>query len=213
MEETGKARMLSNRFYHFKNKKGNSVLILLGDTQPTSTKGQYAVNGRIAKFFKKIGGKEVYAIGGYSISNHYIEKPRVFGVATNKKTITKLSDNGILFGKASGSIFGAAGLIPVMASKYGIDAACIMGETGLLEIDANAAKAVMETLNKILDININPSNLDKIKKETEKLMKELEEASKGNPEQLSGQVPHKDNLTYFFKEFCYSPIYCILSLC
>ena len=196
MEETGKARMLSNRFYHFKNKKGNSVLILLGDTQPTSTKGQYAVNGRIAKFFKKIGGKEVYAIGGYSISNHYIEKPRVFGVATNKKTITKLSDNGILFGKASGSIFGAAGLIPVMASKYGIDAACIMGETGLLEIDANAAKAVMETLNKILDININPSNLDKIKKETEKLMKELEEASKGNTEQLSGQVPHKDNLTY-----------------
>ncbi len=196
METSGKARMLSNRFYHFKNKKGNSIIILLGDTQPMTTKGQYEVNGQIARFFKRIGGKEVYAIGGYSVSNHYIEKPRVFGVATDIKTIKKLSSFGILFGKASGSIFGAAGLIPLLASKQGISSACIMGETGLLEIDANAAKAVLEILNKVLDININPSNLDKIKKETEKLMKELEEASKGNPEQLSGAPGHKDNLTY-----------------
>ncbi len=197
MESSGKARMLSNRFYHFKNKKGTSILILLGDTQSMTTKGQYAVNGKIAKFFNKLGGKEVYAVGGYSISNHYIEKPRVFGVASNKKTIEQLSKFGIVFGKASGSIFGAAGLLPVMASKYGINSACLMGETGLLEIDANAAKAVLEILNKVLDININPSNLDKIKKETEKLMKELEEASKGNPDQLPGAAPHnKDNLTY-----------------
>ncbi len=196
MESTGTARMLSNRLYHFKNKKGNSILILLGDTQPMTTKGQYAVNGKIARFFKKIGGKEVYAIGGYSVSNHYIEKPRVFGVAMDKKTMNKLSSVGILFGKASGSIFGSAGLLPVMASKHGMSSACIMGETGLLEIDANAAKAVLEVLNKLFEININLSNLDKIKKETEKLMKELEEASKGNPEQLSGALPHKDNLTY-----------------
>ncbi|MEM0200810.1 MAG: proteasome assembly chaperone family protein [Candidatus Micrarchaeaceae archaeon] len=196
MEKNGTVRMLSNRLYHFKNKKGNSIIILLGDTQPITTKGQYAVNGRVAKFFKKIGGKTVYTVGGYNISNSYVEKPRVFGVASSTKIINKLKNDGIIFGNASGSIFGAAGLLPVLSSKFGLDSACIMGETGLLEIDANAAKAVLEKLNKVLEINISPSNLDKIKKETEKLMKELEDTSKQNPEQLQGMPQHKDNLTY-----------------
>ncbi|MGC8479848.1 MAG: proteasome assembly chaperone family protein [Candidatus Micrarchaeia archaeon] len=196
MEKSGKVRMLSNRLYHFKNKKGNSILILLGDTQPMNTKGQYVVNGKIAKFFKKIGGKYLYTIGGYSISNTYIEKPRVFGVSSSEEVIKTLKESGVIFGNATGSIFGAAGLLPVFSAKYGIKSACLMGETGMLEIDANAAKSVLEKLNKILEISINPSNLDKIKKETEKLIKEMEEASKANPESINQGHQHKDNLTY-----------------
>jgi len=64
-----------------------------------------------------------------------------------------------------------------------------MGETGLVEVDANAAKAVLEKLSSILGISIDLSDLESVKKETEKLMKTIEEAMKG-------AEPPKDNMTY-----------------
>ncbi len=77
------------------------------------------------------------------------------------------------------------------AKKYKIDAACIMGETGMLDVDANSAKAVLGVVSKLLDIKVNSENLDKIKKETEKMVKAFEEAAESQ-----GQQPSKENFTY-----------------
>ncbi len=192
MQPNGGLRLVSNRFYHCKDKKGRSILLLVGDTQPGTSRGQYSINERIIHFYKSLGGKEIYTIGGYSATNHYITNPKVYGVSNNVELKNELSGKGIIFGKASGSIYGAAGLIPALSKRYGIKSACLMGETGLLEIDANAAKAVLEVIKKILNIDITSSNLDKIKKETEEIMKDIEEASK----QQEGHHLTKENLTY-----------------
>ncbi|MCL5008648.1 MAG: proteasome assembly chaperone family protein [Candidatus Marsarchaeota archaeon] len=192
MQSDGGLRLVSNRFYHCKGKKGRSILVLVGDTQPATTRGQYSVNERIIKFYKSIGGKTIITIGGYSAANQYVHNPKVYGVANSAGFKKELEGKGIIFGKAAGSIYGAAGLIPAMAKRYGIKSACIMGETGLLEIDANAAKAVLAVLKDLLNIDIDFSNLDKIKKETEKIIKDIEEASK----QQEGQYQSKDNLSY-----------------
>ncbi len=195
MGKNGGMRMVSNRFYHFKNKKGRSIIVLVGDVQAGSPRGQYSVNEKIVKFFKSTGGKTIYAIGGYNMGSQYVQKPRVFGVATGPRIKAELEKSGVIFGEVSGTIWGSAGLIPAISKRYGMEAACIMGETGMLEIDANSAKAVLETLKKVLDIDINLENIEKIKKETEKLLKDIESVSRGIQEGQPGQ-PRNENFTY-----------------
>ena len=195
MMKNGGIRMVSNRFYFYKNPKTKqTIIILVGDMQAGSSEGQYEINERIVKFFKSMNGKAIYTIGGYNINNQYIQNPRVFGVATEKPLREKLSKNGILIGKATGAIWGSAGLIVALGKKYKIPAACLMGETGALEIDANAAKAVLEKLSAILGIEVDLSSIDKIKAETEKLLKEIEKASVGQAPQ---EVPQgKQTFSY-----------------
>lgn len=195
MGKSGGLRLVSNRFYHFKNKKGQSIVVLVGDVQAGSPRGQYDVNEKIVKFFKSLGGKAVYTIGGYSIGGQYVDKPRVFGVATSPKLRAALEKSGVIFGQVGGTIWGSAGIIPAFSKRFKMDGACIMGETGMLEIDANAAKSVLEVLKKVLEIDINLENIDKIKKETERILKDIENVSKGLQEGTA-EGPRSENLTY-----------------
>ena len=83
-----------------------------------------------------------------------------------------------------------------MSKKYDIESACIMGETSMLEIDANAAKAVLEVVKKIINIDINMENLEKIKTETEKIISDIENISKSTQEGQPGGRPSNDMFTY-----------------
>ncbi|MGC8662287.1 MAG: proteasome assembly chaperone family protein [Candidatus Micrarchaeia archaeon] len=189
MLPNGKTRFVNNRFYYWKNKKGGDLVLLLGDVQAVTPEGQYEVNEKIVNFFKAMGGRRIITIGGYNIADHYVNNPRVFGVATSEELIENLKKYNVIFGTATGAIWGSAGLIVEFAKKKGIEAACLMGETGLVDIDANAAKAVLEKLSEILDLKIDMSNLESVKKETEKLVKSVEEAMKG-------AEPSKENMSY-----------------
>jgi uncharacterized protein (TIGR00162 family) len=195
MLKSGGVRMPSNRFYYWKNpskaKSASDLVILVGDAQALAPEGQYDINERIVRFFKALKGKRIFTIGGSNTSNQYVSNPKVFGVTWSKDLRTELGKNGVLFGQITGMIWGSAGLIVTFAKKYKIDAACIMGETGMLDVDANSAKAVLEVVSKILNIKINTENLDKIKKETEAMIKAFEEAA-----EAPGQQPSKENFTY-----------------
>jgi uncharacterized protein len=185
MLKSGGIRLVSNRFYRYENKKTKrTILILVGDMQAGTPEGQYEINEKIVRFFKAVGGKEIYTIGGYNLGNQYTETPRVFGLSNDKKMKEALAKQGVIFGKAAGAVWGSAGLIVAFAKKHKVPAACIMGETGMLEVDANAAKAVLEVLEKVIGIEVNLDNLEKIKNETQRLLKEMEAASASpNPEQ------------------------------
>ncbi|MGC8676544.1 MAG: PAC2 family protein [Candidatus Micrarchaeia archaeon] len=186
----GSFRLVNNRFYYYKGAK-RDIVILTGDYQPASSEGQYDVSEKIVKFFKSIGGKEVYTIGGYSAADRYVQKPRVFGVSADKSIRSKLEKASVIFGAVPNlSIIGAAGLIVAFAKKHKLPAACVMGETGMLEVDANSAKSVLETLSKVFGIKIDLNDINALQKETEKFIKELEESS--------GQS-HKDEFPNYIK--------------
>ncbi len=193
IQKNGGLRLVNNRFYHFKNKKGRSIVVLLGDAQAEAPLGQYEVNSKIVSFVRSLGCERIYTIGGYSAGSNYIHNPRVFGVATTKKLKQELERGGVIFGKAYGAIWGSAGLIPAFSKGQGIESACIMGETNMLEIDANAAKAVLEILKKILNIDIDLQNIEKIKTETERIIKDMEDASISGG---SNQPSQKEHLSY-----------------
>jgi len=199
MLKDGAFRLVSNRFYYYKDKRGkNDIIILLGDAQPLTPEGQYDVNEKIVEFFKQLGGKKVYTIGGYSLGGQYVRTPKVFGVGTDREMLDYLKKQGVVLANATGmSVLGSAGMIVAFSKKHKIPAACIMGETGLLDVDANSAKVVLQVINKMLGMDINLDNIDKLKGETEKMLKELEDATRGmmNPAQASGLGP-EENPTY-----------------
>ncbi|VVB77016.1 PAC2 family protein [uncultured archaeon] len=185
MFKDGKFRMVSNRFYYYADPKGkHDIILLLGDTQPGDSVGQYAVNERIVEFFKMLGGKTVYTIGGYSLGNQYVKEPRVFGVGTDERMRDYLKKQGVVLPLADLTpIFGSAGMVVAFSKRHGLAGACIMGETGMVEVDANSAKAVLQVLSRMLGIKVNLGSIEKIKANTEKLLKDMEESAKSAQQQ------------------------------
>ena len=51
-----------------------------------------------------------------------------------------------------------------------------MGETGMLDVDANSAKAVLEVIGRILGVKFKMTDIENLKRETEKMLGELEAA-------------------------------------
>ncbi len=175
MLKNGRLRLVSNRIYlsRRKNQK-QDIVIVTGDVQAVSTEGQYSVNATILNTLReKFNATTIYTIGGYNLGEQINGTPRVFGNATNKKMVEHLKEKGIIFHKSHGLIWGSAGLVVAFARMQKVDGACLMGETGMLEIDAGAAKSVIVALSKILNIKISTDNLDEIIKETEKLLKRM----------------------------------------
>jgi uncharacterized protein (TIGR00162 family) len=178
MRKDGGIRLVNNRFYYIKQKAGNDIVILTGDVQAVTPEGQYEVNEKIIDFFKeKLGGTFVYTIGGYSESESIIKEPRVFANATSAETIKQFSSLDIHFGKTKGAIWGSAGLILAFAKMKKLEGICLMGETGLLDADPAAAKAVIMVLAKKLNLNVDTKKLDEMIENTAKALKALEQSA------------------------------------
>jgi len=193
----GTIKMLNNEIYLYKRKK-NDLLILVGDVQPTSPEAQHEVMNIILDFFEELGGKTIYTLGGYSVGK-ILSHPRVLGSVTDKEMINSLKKYGVVFGITEGSIVGAAGLLLGLGKLRGMKGACLMGETHGSYIDHRAAKEVLEVLSKILDIHIDVTKLEKKAKESEEIIKKIEEETKKAEAPISGIPisPKKpDELTY-----------------
>lgn len=178
MLKSGRIRLVSNSIYlsRAKTAKAHDIIILTGDVQAVTTEGQYAVNSKIFETLKTtLGCQFIYTIGGYNLGNMPTDKKRVFGNVTSKGVIERFKKTNVIFGESRGLIWGSAGLIIAFARMDHFDGACLMGETNLLEFDAGAAKAVIVELSKVLDIRINTDNLDRIIKQTEQAMKQMQQ--------------------------------------
>ncbi len=184
MTESGRISMLSNNFYlaHVHKKSGEplDLIILTGNTQPISPEGQYAVNEEVIKIFKRVfKGKEVYSLAGYNDSTA-ISTHRVFVAATSSSVLQKLKKSNLHFSSTRSYIWGSAGLVIAFAKRYGMEGACVMGETNGTEFDALAAQKVLEFLSSYLGIEIDMTEMQTLIKETNKFIKEMEEQTNGN---------------------------------
>lgn len=181
MLKSGGIRLVGNRFYLIKDKKGkHDIILLTGETQAVTPEGQYEVNAKIIDFFiDKMKGEFVYTLGGYSVSREISKAPKVYGNVTRKEIAKDFKNYDIVFGKSRGLIWGSAGMLLAFAKMRKIDGICIMGETSTLDIDATAAKAVLLVLAKMLGIEIHTEKLDKIIEQTAKVLMEIEKQSSG----------------------------------
>ena len=186
MTKKGAMRLVRNYIY-FYNSKQIKLLILTGDVQAVNSTGQYEVAGSIIDYVKKLGVKKIITIGGYSTGKIKEEK-RVFGVVTHKHLVEEFKKVGVVFGEAKGAIVGAAGLLPTLGKLKGLEGACLMGETHGNYVDTASASKVLEILSKYLGVTIDLDELKKQAKESEKVIKKVEEELK----KTSLEFPSKD---------------------
>jgi len=173
MTKKGGMRLIRNSFFLFKGKK-RDVLLLVGDIQAMSSVGQYEVADTVLDYCKKLGVKEVLTVGGYS-TGKISEQRRIFAVATSEELRNRFKKLGVIFGEARGSIVGAAGLLPALGKFKGLEGSCIMGETHGGYVDTTSARQIVALLSKYLDLHVDIKKLDQRAKESEKVLKKVEE--------------------------------------
>jgi len=193
MKKNGLVRLPSMRFYLIKGKT-NDFLILAGDVQPNEFIAQYKLNKEIVKYFKSKKGKFIITLGGYSTGN-IKNGPEIYGAATSAKIVEQYSKLGIEFGKTSGSIVGAAGMLIGLGKLYGLEGVCLMAPTHGNYIDPKAAFNLLNKLLQIMDFKIDTNELEKRVSEGEKFIKKLEEIASREIGQFQPPNQPKD-LTY-----------------
>ena len=106
---------------------------------------------------------------------HHTEKPKVWGAATNQKLLQVLRKHGVIL-RGDIQIAGLNGLFLGVAKEKGLDGICLLGEVPMYTTripNPKASLAVADVLAKILDIDINLSELAKLAKESDEEMKKL----------------------------------------
>ena len=85
---------------------------------------------------------------------------------------------GIIFGKAKGSIVGAAGMLPIFGKLAGLKGICLLGETHGAYVDVASAKDLLIALSGYLKFKVDLKQMDKKAKEGEQMLKKIEEELK-----------------------------------
>ncbi|WP_010478772.1 proteasome assembly chaperone family protein [Thermococcus zilligii] len=185
--------LMKNEFYYWKNpnEKGRDLIIITGDQQvpPTDSPGHYEVVGKMLDFVQEFGVREIITMGGYQVPELQGE-PKVLAAVTHEGLIEhyKAKLEGcqvevIWREDEGGAIVGAAGLLLGMGklrSMYGIS---LLGESLGYIVDPKAAKVVLSAVTKILGIEINMSALDERAKETEEILRKVQEMQRAMLEQ------------------------------
>jgi hypothetical protein len=195
VEEDGTIRMPKNEVYvHKSTDSSPDLVILVGDFQSISSEGHFELVNAYIDIAKKFGVKRIFTLGGYGIGK-LVEETYVLGAANSKKLIEELSAYGIQFekGEPGGGIIGASGLILGAAQLEGIESACLMGVTSGYMVDPKSAKAVLDVLIKMLNLNVSVEALDERAKEMEKLVAQIREMQEATVQQWKSD----EDLGYF----------------
>lgn len=185
-------RLVRNSIYHKKIPRKFDLLVLVGDFQGTTQEGQYQLSGAILDIAKELRVNMIYTLGGYS-TGKIVEAPRVLGAVTDEDIVEPLKKGGVVFpkGEPGGGIVGSAGVILGLAKEvYSIRGACLMGETSGYFADPKGAREVLRALCRILNIDVDMSEIEERSREIEQITEKMQE-------DIQNKVQQKEDLGYF----------------
>jgi hypothetical protein len=169
------------------------MMFLTGDSQPSNPDAEYLLAETILEIASKFSVLHVYALAAY-ITGVFVQKPRVFCTASDMESLRSINtpDIAVMDG---GAITGMNGLIIGLAKLKGMRGTCLLGETSGYVVDAKASRSILEVLTTRLGIEISMDALDARAKDTEMLIKTIEQqmgqTSSGRPEGRE-QTTHSD---------------------
>jgi uncharacterized protein len=190
----GTADLMKNTIFYSKggSSRDNSLLLLTGDSQPASPDSEYLLAEEILDIAAKFNTSHVFTLAAY-ITGVFVEKPRIFGTATDTDIIKSFGDRNIST-MDGGSITGMNGLIIGSAKLRGVKGTCLLGETSGYVVDAKASRSLLETLLSIVGVSVDMKNLDKRAKDTEMLIQTIEQqmaGRMGQPQQQQGSATNR----------------------
>ncbi len=195
VDENGIVKLPKNEIYAYRSDgRSPDLLILVGDYQSISNEGHFELANAYIKIAKDFGVSRIFTLGGYGVGK-LIEEPYVIGAVNDESLVDELKKYGVKFenGEPAGGIIGAAGLIIGLASLEDIPSACLMGTTSGYMVDPKSAKAVLDVLLKLLNLEISKEDLEERAREMEKLISQIKEMQEAQMVQFKGD----EDLRYF----------------
>ncbi len=188
VSEEGIIRLVSNDLYYWRApaSSDHDVLVLGGDYQGISPEGQYEITERVLDYCHGLGVREVYTLAGFA-QGRVVEQPRVLGAATLPTRVEALKKFGVVFSRndPGGGLIGASGLFLGLGRLYGMEGACLMGETSGYFVDPRSAEAVLKVLGRVLHVDIDFTALETKAKEIDRIAQKIHEAEQRSTEPAS----------------------------
>ncbi len=196
VDEKGIIEPMKNEFYYLKSygEDEKDYIILVGNTQGLSPEGQYEICSAIIEFVGKHGVKQIYTLGGLG-TGQPVDKPKVFGAATDLELAEMLKGHDVTLRTADGGIIGASGLILGLGMSNNMKGVCLMGETPGYFIDAEASKAVLTVLQKLINVELDIAKLEERAEETRKMISKAQQMEREMSERMN-IVQGEEDLRY-----------------
>jgi len=138
---------------------GNQDLIVLSSEIAIPSSAIYPIIESIVDWMWKKKVEIVFTLGGLPIPNrHEIEKPKVFGASSNETLLKMLSGKEIQVIQR-GFLVGPQALILSYCTERGIPAVALLAESFYNYPDPEASSVVIQALNRIIDMEIDVSEL------------------------------------------------------
>jgi hypothetical protein len=144
--------------FFWKNEDGKEIVFYTGDAQPSNPEAAYALADKALEIGQNLGADTVLTVGAY-ITGEVSREPRVFGTATDKELLREFEEIGVSQIN-EGSVTWMNGLLVGLSKLRNMKAIFISGETSGFNVDARAARAVLQVLSKKLGFPIDLTELD-----------------------------------------------------
>ncbi len=190
-------RLVNNEFYICKA-CGKDIVLLAGDHQSTDSGGHYELGSIYMDLAEELGVKKIYTLGGFPTGKlEHVDE--VMGASNSPEMIEDLKEHGVMFkpGEPGGGIVGASGLLLGLSKFRNIEAACLMGLTSGYLVDPKSAQSLLAIISKLLEIEVDVSELEERAKDMEKIVANLMEAKQQQQQQVVMKDPSvEDDLRY-----------------
>ena len=187
INEDGIVNLVNNELYYYNGKgKERDLLFLVGEYQGMDSSGQYDLCQKLIDMVKEMGVTTIYTLGGYGLGK-LVPDPRVLGAATSNDIVKlfKKADVEFIDGEPGAGIVGASGLLLGLGKLQGIQGGCLMGETSGYMVDPKSASVVLKSLQKLLGVSIDLSELEERAKQVDSITNQLKDIETSDKEERS----------------------------
>ncbi len=187
IDEDGIVNLVNNELYYYNGKgKERDLLFLVGEYQGMDSSGQYDLCQKLIDMVKEMGVTTIYTLGGYGLGK-LVPDPRVLGAATSNDIVKlfKKADVEFIDGEPGAGIVGASGLLLGIGKLQGIHGGCLMGETSGYMVDPKSASVVLKSLQKLLGVSIDLSELEERAKQVDSITNQLKDIETSDKEERS----------------------------
>ncbi|MHA1229121.1 MAG: PAC2 family protein [Candidatus Helarchaeota archaeon] len=171
VNEKGKMEIPCVSLYYWENKNSNDLILITGQSQPSSAEGIYELSDYLCKYCEELNTKWILALGAFVPEEPVLNDRKVYISGSDMELVEYLlkSSKGRPIILEGGYITGANGLIPAWSNiQYNIPGACLLADTlPYSQLDPNASKELVIILQDRLNIEVSMEFLDKRIKQIE----------------------------------------------
>ena len=150
--EEGSLKFPMSQLYYHKGTVGERDLIILyGNTQALTTRGQYELCSRILDVAQEMGCRYVITLGGYRPGRE-VKEPKLYYAASDIEVAEEVRSLGAE--ALRGQIFGVAGLLIGLGKLLGMRGFCLLAETPGTRPDVDAAREVLKGISRVLGLRV-----------------------------------------------------------